>query len=197
MENVMKGAWAIAYEGVEKFGGSVREYFSEALKIAWNLLKGGNEMEYAKQVKGTIKPVVAVKLEGTEKQIAWAEEIRKKAAAVLLDNNVLREEYVQESYLPGGKPEVQSRTVKSLIAALRSEEGIKAHFDGMKADNLPESRFESTVKSMNDALDRYARFVEIMSNASAKFWIDNRDNQEKNYMFKAFKEYINTGVKKF
>lgn len=43
MTNVMTAAWDIAYEGVEKFGGKVKEYFAEALKMAWELIKGGKE----------------------------------------------------------------------------------------------------------------------------------------------------------
>lgn len=34
MTNVMTTAWEIAYEGVENFGGKVKEYFAEALKMA-------------------------------------------------------------------------------------------------------------------------------------------------------------------
>lgn len=46
MTNVMTNAWEIAYEGVAKFGGEVKEYFAEALRIAWNLFKkGGNEVK--------------------------------------------------------------------------------------------------------------------------------------------------------
>ena len=62
---------------------------------------------------------------------------------------------------------------------------------------MPASRLDSDVKTLNDAYDRYQRFTEIMTNDSAKFWIDNRDNQPKNYMFKNFIEYIRTGVKNF
>jgi len=57
---VMKRAWEIAREGQKKFGGKVKEYFAMALKLAW------------KEVKK-----VAVKLVGSEKQIKWAEDIRK------------------------------------------------------------------------------------------------------------------------
>lgn len=35
MKNVMVRAWEIAKEGQVKFGGSVREYFAAALKMAW------------------------------------------------------------------------------------------------------------------------------------------------------------------
>jgi hypothetical protein len=37
--NVMKKAWEIAREGQKKFGGKVKEYFSQALKMAWSIVK--------------------------------------------------------------------------------------------------------------------------------------------------------------
>jgi len=38
--NVMKRAWEIAKAGQQKFGGKVKEYFAESLKLAWKLVKG-------------------------------------------------------------------------------------------------------------------------------------------------------------
>lgn len=46
MRNVMKKAWEIAREGVKKFGGNVKEYFSQALKMAWAIVKNGMEIGY-------------------------------------------------------------------------------------------------------------------------------------------------------
>jgi len=40
MQNVMTQAWVIAREGQRKFGGKVREYFAEALRMAWRIAKG-------------------------------------------------------------------------------------------------------------------------------------------------------------
>lgn len=198
MENVMRNAWVIARKGQNTFGGSVKQYFSEALKIAWSLFKkGGNKMDYAKQVKGTIAQLPPVELEGTEKQVKWALDIRAKAAKNLFYDCVMREQYEAVSMLPGRKTEMQTRPIDDIITALRSKEGINAYFEDMKARGVHESRYADAVESMTNALGRYSRFAEIMSNASAKFWIDNRDNQATNYMFKAFKEYVNTGVKKF
>ena len=37
--NVMKKAWEIAKQGQKNFGGKVKEYFSESLKLAWSLAK--------------------------------------------------------------------------------------------------------------------------------------------------------------
>lgn len=38
-KQVMIKAWEIAKEGVKKFGGKVKEYFAEALKLAWTIVK--------------------------------------------------------------------------------------------------------------------------------------------------------------
>lgn len=44
MKNTMKRAWEIAKEAVKKFGGKVKEYFAESLKLAWSEIKNeGNE----------------------------------------------------------------------------------------------------------------------------------------------------------
>lgn len=46
MTNVMTNAWDIAYKGQNKFGGKVKEYFAQALRMAWALFKkGGNNMK--------------------------------------------------------------------------------------------------------------------------------------------------------
>lgn len=39
MKNVMTRAWEIAKEGVKKFGGKVKEYFAQALVMAWAEVK--------------------------------------------------------------------------------------------------------------------------------------------------------------
>lgn len=39
MKNVMTIAWEIAKEAVAKFGGKVKEYFAQSLKIAWATIK--------------------------------------------------------------------------------------------------------------------------------------------------------------
>jgi hypothetical protein len=43
--NVMKRAWEIAKEGQTKFGGKVKEYFAEALKMAWSEVKLENNLD--------------------------------------------------------------------------------------------------------------------------------------------------------
>lgn len=43
--NVMKRAWEIAREGQNKFGGNVKEYFAEALRMAWAEAKAPKKVE--------------------------------------------------------------------------------------------------------------------------------------------------------
>lgn len=64
MRNVMTKAWEIAREGQKKFGGKVSEYFAEALRIAWRIVKKGMEK--------------AIEFKGSEKQVAWAKDIYAK-----------------------------------------------------------------------------------------------------------------------
>ena len=65
--NIMRRAWKIAREGAEKFGGSPREYFKEALRMAWA------------EIKST-----TAGLTGSAKQIAWAKQIVESAMSELL-----------------------------------------------------------------------------------------------------------------
>ncbi|MCS4487174.1 hypothetical protein [Staphylococcus americanisciuri] len=44
-KQLFKHAWKLAKEGAEKFGGTSKEYFAEALKMAWAILKDYNRPE--------------------------------------------------------------------------------------------------------------------------------------------------------
>lgn len=63
MRSVMMKAWEIAREGAKKFGGKAIEYIAEALRMAWAIVKK-DAMEL-------------IELVGTEKQVKWAEDIRR------------------------------------------------------------------------------------------------------------------------
>lgn len=63
MKNVMTMAWEIARKGVAQFGGKVKEYFAEALKMAWV------------QVKEVATTVEIALSEGSRKHKSWVAEI--------------------------------------------------------------------------------------------------------------------------
>ncbi len=68
MRNVMVKAWEIARNGQKRYGGKVTEYFAQALKIAWSLIKkGANKMQ---------EPFVMIEtLSGSRKHKTWVAEI--------------------------------------------------------------------------------------------------------------------------
>ncbi|MCT6924122.1 hypothetical protein [Metasolibacillus sp.] len=63
MRNVMTTAWEIAKDGAAKFGGKVKEYFGEALKMAWAI------------VKQTATTVTIQLAEGSRKHKTWVAEV--------------------------------------------------------------------------------------------------------------------------
>lgn len=66
MKNVMTMAWGIAKEGTKKFGGKVKEYFAQALKMAW---------EQIKSEVIVFTDVVIGLAEGSKKHKSWVAEI--------------------------------------------------------------------------------------------------------------------------
>lgn len=81
MKEIMKNAWEIARKGAAKFGGNAKEYLSESLKIAWEWYHRRQSVEareLALKNRYRAYPVDAVlpQLQGSEKQIKWANGIR-------------------------------------------------------------------------------------------------------------------------
>lgn len=52
MKKVMVQAWAIARAGQKAFGGNVKQYFAEALKMAWVIYKKAQKSEYKMVITG-------------------------------------------------------------------------------------------------------------------------------------------------
>lgn len=59
----MTKAWEIARKGAKQFGGSVKQYFGEALKMAWAI------------VKQTANTVTIQLAEGSRKHKSWVAEV--------------------------------------------------------------------------------------------------------------------------
>ncbi|HEY4624339.1 MAG TPA: hypothetical protein VIH12_10780 [Solibacillus sp.] len=182
--NVMKKAWEIAKQGQEKFGGKVKEYFAASLKMAWALIKKAATYTI-------ITTAVPAELQGSEKQIKWAKQIRRDVYNHLI-GSVTHEVYISESSLPMGKPTVESRPVTAIFKALQSEATATEYFAGLRDFQVADAKASAIT-----LVERWERFKEIVENPSAKFYIDNRYNTDHNYMFTAFKEYVSTGLKKF
>lgn len=122
MTNVMTQAWTIAKQGQNKFGGKVSEYFAEALRIAWSIVKGLVKEE--KQMK-------LVELQGTEKQVAWANSIREWTKRLL-------DEAIENGMkVPSAKPQFVDR-LKAANEIIMSKDSARWWID--KFGNLVKPR---------------------------------------------------------
>lgn len=100
VSKIMKQAWRNARSAVSKFGGKPSEYIAEALKSAWayekKMVAKRAEKEAATRRLGA-ENIVEITVElpelvGSEKQIAWAKDIRAKyLEAVEEMNNFMAE----------------------------------------------------------------------------------------------------------
>lgn len=117
MKKVMVRAWEIAKEAVQKFGGKVKEFFQQALIIAWSEIKNGVKM---------------VELKGSEKQITWAEEIREN----IINLSIKVIETKKEMWLSRGMDEslIAKKCVKPMqfVEMLKSNDDAKWFIDNFK-----------------------------------------------------------------
>lgn len=76
MKNIMVRAWEIAKEAVVKFGGNVKEFFAQALSIAWAETKEiASDFGLITQVKGSSIYVVVDDIDGLEVYSGYAANI--------------------------------------------------------------------------------------------------------------------------
>ncbi|MEK3645802.1 hypothetical protein [Aeribacillus sp. FSL M8-0235] len=169
MKNIMKRAWEIAKEGVKKFGGKVKEYFAMALKLAWKEAK-----RIATDQAGSIQ------LMGSEKQIKWAEDIRK----VVVENIDGVFEVIERS-LDENKEDMSERKFKfaqegveelkkAATDFIENEENAAAWIDKFKAvtreRNVKRAIFEALQNEVENFDIRVARAVnDVFVTADIKF----------------------------
>lgn len=77
-KKIMQRALELAREGFKRFGGKVKEYFSLSLRMAWAESKEMKTLQL-EQVKFEAKVFTLPNLKGSEKQIAWANDIMTAA----------------------------------------------------------------------------------------------------------------------
>lgn len=120
-------------------------------------------------------------LEGSEKQVKWAKQIRAEVGNELITYALTRTSDGRPSRLweitQKGKAAIaddvyNSPLVKSTSGALR------------------QSKISSGKQGYIDLAGRVERLNRILTKPSAKFWIDHRTNSDKNYLNKKLKKYI-------
>lgn len=156
--NVMKRAWEIAKEGQKKFGGKVKEYFAQALRMAWIIVKKGMEL---------------VELQGSEKQVKWANDIRSTYLSL-------------ESDFKATYEDLASSDVRHFD--LEAHASLKRIFDMIKDQNSASawiSSFSTLTKSTYKT--EVAKKVALLTSLKDYFY-DNRKNFSRSEMnvFDAF-----------
>lgn len=170
-KKVMQRAWELARQGVKQFGGKAREYFTVSLRMAWAEIKEESTMKNEINEKFLNSILIDVETEiaklpdlsetGSEKQIAWAENIRRNAYMYL--NSIITNAVVL-GYVENRKP--------IYIDSERYENGTECNIDGNHYNS--KKIIDSVMQVKQGVLDRY--FMEMCQTAPKI--IDNRYRNE-------------------
>ena len=126
-------------------------------------------------------------LTGSAEEIKEAKKIRSKT---LKDA-----QYYALTKLSDGRPSdlyiTASRGKQAMIDSINNSALVKATWD----PNVKQQKISDRVASYKDTYARNQRFGDILSQTSAKFWLDHDTNTPKNYMNLHFKDYIDGKTK--
>ena len=126
-------------------------------------------------------------LTGSAEEIKEAKKIRSKT---LKDA-----QYYALTKLSDGRPSdlyiTASRGKQAMIDSINNSALVKAVWD----PNVKQQKISDKVAMYKDTYARNQRFGDILSQTSAKFWLDHDTNTLKNYMNLHFKDYIDGKTK--
>ena len=126
-------------------------------------------------------------LTGSAEEIKEAKKIRSKT---LKDA-----QYYALTKLSDGRPSDLYKTAslgkQAMIDSINNSALVKATWD----PNVKQQKISDKVAGYKDTYARNQRFGDILSQTSAKFWLDHDTNTPKNYMNLHFKDYIDGKTK--
>ena len=118
------------------------------------------------------KPERPSQLEGTEKQVKWAAEIR---------NSILRQLSVYAvTRTSDGRPSDLYNIAKQGKDAIMKDIAENPLINEAEG-KIREEKLQRAIDGYQDLADRIKRYNSIANNTSAKFWIDNRTDQLENF----------------
>lgn len=186
MKNVMKMAWEIAREGQKKFGGMVKEYLAEALRMVWAIVKGGKAELVIKA--GSRKWPSSVKVVGGQEvspvEEDYNEKVFKLANGIYEVCNAGDISYVKVAN--GQAVEIEESEATVLPALEGSEKQIawakkiRAEFI-VNMERIINSAVQRSNGNKSEGLLKVERgYANALNNqASASYWINNRAAGEK------------------
>lgn len=111
-------------------------------------------------------------LEGTEKQVKWAQDIRIETLREL--------HYYTMNYASDGRPKSGFQNLTkdgNEYAVQRIKNVLEVH--GNVSDDIRSQVINHEIETINDHAKRVRVYNEIASHTSAKWWIDHRDYSDK------------------
>lgn len=145
---IMTRAWQIAREAVKKFGGKIKMYFAETLKIAWCESKKAFQLKKEEEIK----------MNGTEKQVKWAKDILKKITAKIDEIKVEKRKSImttrwENKELANAKKDEILEKAKIRINALNDAKYIidyRSDFGSILTDLIEEISKDMKVTSIDE-----------------------------------------------
>ena len=123
-------------------------------------------------------------LVGSEKQVKWAESIRNEIGEELYKYS-LQQKSDKTPVSKDMRMDMQSGK-PAMLSAIKNNALVKATSGDVKKEKI-----KNAIGTYNEIYRRHETFKSIMSNTSAKFWIDNRPGSSpETYMNKKFKKKI-------
>lgn len=161
-KEVMVTAWEIAREAVVEFGGKAVEYLSGALKMAWAKIKGG------------------AKMKGSEKQVAWAEDIKTEVIRHIekfndLNSNLPSKEdkdyYVKTNALTAQRSILFGNDYKENVREIKNKYKLSREERALETKEEKRARREAQAQAVSDY--EQSLIENILKQDDASYWIDN------------------------
>lgn len=121
-------------------------------------------------------------LQGTEKQVKWAEKIRYDLVTDLAD-------YATNYTSDGRRSSAAEKLAKGKKAM--ADDVMSSPLVTATAGGVRQEKINNHIQSYVDAAERWKRVISLVKgHTNSSFWIDHRTNQLKNYMNQKLKAYI-------
>lgn len=117
-------------------------------------------------------------LEGSEKQIAWAKQIRAEFIPKLVQSVFAQQQDIVKAMNRGGKDGVAQHIHDEAVNTYKNRYNYISNKNEAEklADKDIASYVNRSVSSYNALRNRVQAINKLASNSSAKFWIDNRNS---------------------
>jgi predicted MPP superfamily phosphohydrolase len=116
--------------------------------------------------------------QGSEKQIAWAEDIREECINDLVNKFFAENTISYDIAVAETAEEIEALAEKYIIVLCCGNDKLRPEKEAL------------TTKYFSETIHIYNRIAELAARTDAKFWIENRTNTIANHMNKGLREFV-------